>query len=344
MEISNIWWTHVSYNVNFIQECISNLLRQNSLVLSFAKEVPFYYEMSSILEHKITELDADRKIEYMDNPGEEPGKLLLERFCKREKRAQYRKGIGYPRFLGESKDISLNHYYIWVSNLDEKNLKKWIAFVSEYNKYVPKDISPCLFVLECKKNEYSFIQNGFNLKTLEYHYSTYDLYTYCSIIVSQCSMRTWKKHYVCELVVNLCNDNVEKCYQLIRYQENLIKDPYSIISEIDGVNYDKKYVEKKVWESQLKHVFPKIEAYRTSFIQDKYEQLEMLMPFLKSRDKELDNPFDIELGMIYFLIGEKKLSVDTTEYYDIDNFRNARNALAHLKTIDYELLCKIMDR
>ena len=344
MEVSNIWWTHVSYNMNFIQNCINHLMKHNSLVLTFPKEIPFYDEMRSMLESKIKEIDAYRNIEYINSLDKEPGELLLEKFCKREKRAKYRKGIGYPKFLGESRDISLNQYYIWVTGIDGNSCRSWVNFISAYNRYVPKDVDPCLFILEYMGNESVLLQGSNSIKNVTYHYSTYDLYTYCSLLTSQYSMSTWKKHYICELVVNLCERNVELCYSLVSYQEQLMKNTYDVLNEVSKLEIDFKFLEKKIWESQLKQVFPRIESFRTNFIQNKYSELEICVPFLKACGKDVDNPFDIELGGLIFLLGEKKFNVNSIEYYEIENFRKARNALAHLKTIDYELLCKIMDR
>ena len=81
----------------------------------------------------------------------------------------------------------------------------------------------------------------------------------------------------------------------------------------------------RIWMSQLKFLFPRIERFRSHFVQKYARLLDLSLPVQ-----------DLELGMLICIIGQGGLNVTTEEYHQLDLFRHARNELAHMNPITHE--------
>lgn len=77
--------------------------------------------------------------------------------------------------------------------------------------------------------------------------------------------------------------------------------------------------------SQLKFLFPRIERFRSHFVQKYARLLDLSLPVQ-----------DLELGMLICIIGQGGLNVTPEEYNQLDLFRHARNELAHMNPITHE--------
>lgn len=67
-------------------------------------------------------------------PGRGAGGVHSAEYCKRETRAKYRYGVSYAQFLGKCQETVLNDRYVWVSDIPDEKVTKWLDFVSEYQK------------------------------------------------------------------------------------------------------------------------------------------------------------------------------------------------------------------
>ena len=56
-------------------------------------------------------------------------------------------------------------------------------------------------------------------------------------------------------------------------------------------------------------------------------------------------PEEVEIGMLIYLIGNGTIRLDnSSEYQELERFRDARNKLAHLNIIDFETVDVILKR
>ena len=55
--------------------------------------------------------------------------------------------MSYAQFLGKCQETVLNDRYVWVSDIPDEKVTKWLDFVSEYQKNV-QDKTPGIFILE----------------------------------------------------------------------------------------------------------------------------------------------------------------------------------------------------
>lgn len=88
--------------------------------------------------------------------------------------------------------------------------------------------------------------------------------------------------------------------------------------------------------SQLKFLFPRIERFRSHFVQKYARLLDLSLPVQDAFGNRISHVQDLELGMLICIIGQGGLNVTTEEYHQLDLFRHARNELAHMNPITHE--------
>lgn len=99
-----------------------------------------------------------------------------------------------------------------------------------------------------------------------------------------------------------------------------------------------------IWETQLKAVFPVIEQYRSYFIKKYSSYIQKALPLSNPNGQDITSPEDVEIGMLVYLVGNGNITLaDSSEYPELERFRDARNSLAHLNILgseDVEMILK----
>ena len=99
-----------------------------------------------------------------------------------------------------------------------------------------------------------------------------------------------------------------------------------------------------MWEAQLKNVFPVIEKYRSSFITKYRDSIKRELPISSAYGQQVTTPEEVEIGMLIYLVGKGTIRLDSSEYQDLERFRDARNKLAHLSTVDFDTVDTILKK
>lgn len=101
-------------------------------------------------------------------------------------------------------------------------------------------------------------------------------------------------------------------------------------------NKSKEEITVSIWESQLKYIFPLIESYRKYFVKRYIRAIKNILPISNSYGEKVTIPEDVEIGTLFYLVGRGDIVISSTEYNELERYRNARNRLAHMNVLENE--------
>ena len=256
--------------------------------------------------------------------------------------------------MGKCQDIVLNDRYIWVHDIPQDRCEEWLDFVTEYNKNV-KDKTPAIFILEVH-GFYGRSPKGIQKLVFDQAITAYDRFAFCALAASDSNTcREYLRPYLAELVSTVCRDDIELCAACIQKGVRFLKDPKNTLKQIisteyrsDGERYSYLRLDdlrSLIWETQLKAVFPVIEQYRSYFIKKYSSYIQKALPFSNPNGQDISSPEDVEIGMLVYLVGNGNITLaDSSEYPELERFRDARNNLAHLNILEPEGVELILKR
>lgn len=343
-----IWWEQITKAAHFIQTTASTILDHNSVVISLPESTPWKSTLYENIEGILRQGNPEYKLAFHDCPTEEPGEFLLEEYCKRDKRNSYRYGMSYAKFLAESEGIVLNSRYVWIRNVAGEKLKEWQNFISEYNKNLRTNSSSAVFILETQDMTTKTKKvKGIKYLSFDDSIDFYDKYSFCVLASTGIDIRPSIRPYVAEVVSSVCKDDIELCALCMQQWNDFVKEPLKTLIQVtssethsDGspfsADYNTESVEARIWEAQIKLLFPIVERYRTYFVKKYRKHIEKALPLETVYGEIIDDPLDVELGALCRLVKEKIVPLTPKENDQLDSFKVIRNYLAHLRTLDFE--------
>ena len=336
----NTWWSEVSGPSRFIDAVIKTAASQKSSIMVLPKEIPFEEDFYSILESKLRDELAGQDVEVLEGVYGTVSDYFLNLYCKKELRTSFRPKPNYSaaKFLAEAEATTMHGRGFIVRLCEPSELGEWTKFATEYSSSVSKKVTPAVFVLAIQGGEAPKTVKG--IKRIDYKdYSThFDAYAYSVIQAAEINEKSIIKSYLADLAASISDGNVEQAQQAIYIYREFLNDPV-VFAERHLGKTDREGLEKKVWESQLKCIFPLLEKYRSSFVESHKREIEpnlgtLIDPF----GDPYENAEDIELGTLFFMARKGMLQLDSVEYNDLKNRANARNELAHINVLSYEAI------
>lgn len=346
MNTGEIWWSHMTQPRLFLRRVSDALLQKRSVTLLLPDKTPWRESMRELIADELDRGNAVKTVEFIQCPQEEPGPWLLEHYCRSDKRATYRPGIGYAAFLGESEDITLNQRILWLCDVSVSACARWMDFIAEYTAHAAKGRELAQFILEADDASAALpTRRGSDCFVADTMFHESDRYVFCMLLADH--IREDIKPYLCDLIASLCADDIELCAACMRHGDMFLRDPFACIRQIiaqesrsDGrpfaFVFDDSVQRNAVWMSQLKFLFPRIERFRSHFVQKYARPLALSLPVQDAFGNIISHVQDLELGMLICIIGQGGLNVTTEEYHQLDLFRHARNELAHMNPITQE--------
>lgn len=345
--MEQIWWNHIIKAHSFLESIVTETIGGSSILLSLPNSIPWRNTLIDIVSDRLRIENSKNKFEEIECPKEDPGAYLLERFCKKEIRTTYRYGMSYAQFLGKCQETVLNDRYIWVSNIPINKISKWLDFVAEYTVNV-EDKTPGIFILEIHE-DYIARKSKKGIKTLIFNQKigNYDKYAFCALASSETRCKEYLRPYLAEVVSSISGDDVELCAECVSKGIEFLHSPVETINDIiescyrsDGERYifnkGKDEITVSIWESQLKYIFPLIESYRKYFIKRYFNEIKNVLPISNGYGENVTTPEEVEIGTIYYLVGQGDISISSAEYNELKRYRNARNRLAHMNILENE--------
>lgn len=357
VDMDKVWWNHITKAHKFMEDIVKTAVEGKCVILSLPETVPWKNTLRDFVEDQLKLENSKNAMDYIPCPEEEPGLFLLNRYCKKEKRASYRYGLTYAEFLGQCEDIVLNDRYIWVYDIPKEKCDEWMDFIVEYNKNVRKK-TPAIFILEIQDgSSANKARKGIQRLAFDQSISAYDRFAFCALAASNNSTcKDYLYPYLAELAASICKNDIELCAECVHAGNSFLNDPEETLNRIvsesyrsDGekFSYSKTPEELKtlIWEAQLKNVFPAIEKTRSYFIKRYAEGIKTALPFSNSYGQQVTTPEEVEIGMLIYLIGNGNIHLTSSnEYQEMERLRDARNKLAHLNIIDFETVDLILKR
>ena len=86
----------------------------------------------------------------------------------------------------------------------------------------------------------------------------------------------------------------------------------------------------------MKYIFPLIESYRKYFVKRYFRAIKNILPISNSYGEKVTIPEDVEIGTLFYLVGRGDIVISSTEYNELERYRNARNRLAHMNVLENE--------
>lgn len=353
--MKQIWWNQMVSTRNMLEEIISDAQAGKSVILSLPAQTPWYKELVEQVRSGLCCCDGRRSFQQMTCPQGDPGQYLLENYCKKETRMDYRPGRSVAAFLAEIEGGILSNRYIWIEQVSPAQLGEWNTFIAEYRKAVPAKKDPGVFILVVNEPvDLRKIKRGLSKIDYTERISAYDRYTFCAVCAQSVKCEDGMRQYLAQLAFAVCGDDMELCAACIRNGIAFLKDPVGVLRQIaqeethsDGSVYvlplDDEAILHKVWEAQIKSVFPAIENFRSEFVGKYTDAIAHNLPLQNSAHETVTDPKDVEVGTLYYLANAGRL-VDERgnsiiEPHDQDTLydaREARNHLAHLCALGYD--------
>ena len=354
--MEQVWWEQISKARSFIDSIISTLSEGKSIILRMPRAVPWRNHMEDLIFRILTKNAPEKTLVFSECPDDKAGNWLFENYCMKSLRQAYRVGITQAAFLAREGDAAIHSYYLWIRNIPTAKIKEWTAFVSDYNINRPSGTPKAGFILEINDPGMGRL-SGKGIVELNYDSSidAYDRYAFCTLASSGVSSTRQKyKPYLADIVAAICSEDIELCEHCIKEGERFLNNPISVLKDISDseirsnsekfeCGLSEKELQKRIWNVQLKQVFPVIEMYRAEFIKKHFNEIKKQLPFITKSGKIIQIPEEAEIGVLYHFMNKKMVVVSSDEEKAIDLLWGARNDLAHIKPIEFGMVKKILD-
>lgn len=340
-----IWWQKIPNSALFIQRILDEVINDKSVILQLPETIPWYCYMKSIIEENLTKENSVGVFKSVDcDEFYEPGKYLFENYCKPEIRVTYRPSKGYAKFLAEHEEIDLHDNILWVNTTSEKQYASWVSFVESYYDSIPKNKPRCKFIVETRNQ--NIIADRKKIKVVSYNQSIehYDNVLFNMLTASSLVGSEIYKRYLAEVVSLLFPNDVELSSKCISKGKSFLIDMRPAINDIIendlrsnglpfGFNLTDEMLSERLWEAQIKVLFPIIERYRNYIVQKYKAEIEEALPITTNYGDIITSAADVELGPITSLVAGGKVDMSPDDYQKVTRFKNARNSLAHFTTL-----------
>lgn len=343
--MDNLWWLKVPNAISLIN-CISDaLLEENNILLYHEHPIPWRYTFVRLVKEYVRENNSSKVFEMIKSVSN-PGKYLLDEYCKAEKRATYRPSKGYAAFFAESDDIVIHNKFFWVLMDNSEEINAWISFVSDYYKHRPDGKETATFILECSGDVVPNKRKGINIVNIDDYINEYDKTVFATLLAAELDEPVIVKNYLTELMTCFAGSDIELMAEIINCYSELIERPYETLRDLafsfvhtDGsqqkLMFGEAEIEHFVWKSQIKILYPLIEEYRKGFVERHSSDIKTGLPIESADGEQIFEPEEVELGGLVYLTGIKTLLLSEREYDRLVMFRDARNKLSHLGTLSW---------
>lgn len=345
--MKKIWWEQVSGARSFFDIVFGATTRDESIVLISEGGMPWRDFFFDKLTEDFQQISAFKSVEELSDISN-PGEFLLKEYCKPEKQATYRPGKGYANFLADSDDIVLHDKLFQVTLSDDSLLQDWITFVSEYVQRRETGKAKATFLIECITNKSVKGKKGVTVISYDDKIGNYDRFICCMLAASLISETDRMKKYLSELISNVIGNNIEMCERIIKDYKEFLDDPYAFVITVQEkepslvFSKTREEVEDDIKVSQIRVVYPALEEYRKRFVSKHRSDIRKNLPMRSKDGQTYSVPEDVELGALVYLVGCEKLFLPTHEYDELVLYKAARNDLSHLKSLDIDVVRKIL--
>lgn len=335
-----IWWEDLNGPRRFLLETAEFLSGGKSVVLCLPKSVPWLNIMRDVLEKLLCKGTQTINVVDAENISAEPQEYVLKNFCANKDGFRPYNKKAYAKFLAESTGITLNDSCIWIRNAAPAQIDSWFAFIADYQSFLNGKRGG-VFLLEA--NDHWNVKSDVEILSYSKKISQYDSFAFNIFAAADFGNENHlMKQYLAELVSALTEGDVEFGAECIKRSNDLLKNPDEVFEDIlwegkftSGKSTDD--IERAIWMTQLKLIFPLVETFRRNFIRQYEDQIKNTPPYISA-------PEEVEIGQLYGLFNQRRWLINENDADDLEFYREVRNKLAHLRTLPFDELQKIFEK
>ncbi len=345
MPDKNPWWDYIPNAARFISD-LTDIVKQKSGLLSIPENIPWFGGLLERISERLS--SPDRCVKRLSADNRDPGKFVMESFCKPELRNAYRSAIGYPKFLAQhDSESEMCGCYAMISNISENNVSDWAKLISEYERLHKKGSPRCIFLLIYKSDK-PLITNV-PVPTVKWsdYIQHYDCYMYALLQVSCLNQSKEIKEYLAEIISSVSKNDAELASELVKYGTRCALDLQTVLKDISqksfrstGEKFEVSLTDEQlksiVWTAQIKIVFPIIERYRNSLIDSLSSSFNKEFSFTTVYGCEKTDYRELELGELIFLNSQQMISLTPPQLDTASFYHKCRNTIAHFDIISFD--------
>lgn len=342
MNAGMIWWGQIGNSLHLISEVAEHLQECRSAVLRLPERLPWraaFYEEVDIRRSAF----GGRSLKRLSwSAGGDPGEFILAKLCSASVRADYWPGQSVADYLGSRQSLPLNDYYVWITGVRAKaDLAKWAEFIARYDRASARSDGRAVFLVEYAGPALETGPVEQIVCTLE----DYDCRVFC-LEASAALRNAPLRDYQAELALRVGGTDPEFSWALLRTGEALLRDPVATAREVMDRSREsggrpfgpmtEQQIVSAAWRAALVLFFPVLEQWRMDFVARYEQELHRHLPISNSNGEQVTDPFDLEIGALYYIVGLPGNPFTAGEVETIRLCRRTRNLLAHNKMISLE--------
>ena len=355
--MEEIWWKRIPNAERLVQDVVCSLGKGQHVLLQYQRHLPWPSTFQQVLETAIQHHDGERRLrvvkaEEIGTGTDSLGIYLLAHFCKPELRAEFRPGVGYAKFLAQRCETStLKDCYLIIEGGTAEQVNQWLSFLSEYSRQLGRERGILCLMISPVMGTDSW--HGVTTLCYEKYLTEYDSYIFFMLVADAQTIPQKLKPYLGEFVIALAGTDIEFGLACLTYGCDFLADTWRILESVremgsysDGRRMndipEEKDVQSAWWMTQVKLLFPKIEAFRQSFLERHRKEIEAFLPYPNSEGEIIEDYHEVELGLLWHMrnSGSLQLVVHSEEDEDLQRYRMLRNRLAHVKPLSLQEINK----
>ena len=340
---SGVWWNQIAGPASVVNEVVDSLSAHQCVLLALPDHMPWPDPMRYAIMEKLQGWGLLIE-DLTDEPGQ-PYEILLRRFAQGTVQTGYRPSSGRPQDY-IAKHAVLNGKLLWLRQLHEERMNAWLDFIRSYRKC---GVESGLILMEIGESKLPQ-QVPSHIKVVRYSMcvNDFDLLLFCSHIASEMDLSAGWKNYLAMLAAHLCapDANLAEAYLKTNPRDHKQESPEEAFLELHKTQYGDSIprpqvsaLTGKVWQAQIKALFPLIEDERQHFIRRYFSRIKMALEAVDAigpSGELIRDPLDAEWGLLFHLshtrndTGYYYLYIpDESEYNWVGFMRECRNKLAH---------------
>ena len=350
---ASIWWDRIGRSLRYVAAVSMRFQEEKSFILDTSVGIPWETTFHARVQQHVLRLYSERMLR-VHQPGEEiPGRYCLTKCCPRAFQNGYWPNRSYAEYLCADPTLTFHKCFFWIQcPPKERYLDLWEDFILDYEKEAGKAMLPmkAVFLLETSL----YPEEAFcDLPILRYGISTGDCRVFCMDLIEEISQEdeTLSEYsdYLAELSVQVGRNDPEICSALLTDPMAFLRNPLRVGEE--AWSLDRHTIKRTtdsdifrlVWKAQLVWLFPLLEQERLEFVKTHARVLKNYLPLTGAGETRIDDPEDLEFGMLYYIKNKNNLIFSEREQRLLNLGRNARNLLAHNTPLSFEAVGELAE-
>lgn len=371
------WWENITGPNSLVKEIASVIINNKSVVFDASSLIPWENDLHIAIESEVIALIAEATFDELDS--DEFGDLsltdydiannLMKKYGKTDVLQNYRRASKVKIQTYMIKNQVLKNHVIWVKCNKDATVSSWLNFIENYKS---NGISDGLFILELKcKYNFATLMNSVIIE-YEKYVTYYDQLLYNNILIANFNLHPIKKQYIALLTTLLCSNDIELSEALIERSCKSKKNTVNCLEELFEELYEnskyngflidnhpfvvlknkkREMLFNKVWEAQLKIIFPLLEEERIKFIEKHIQEIDNILKnnnILNAHGERIFEPFEAELGSLHYIFktltsekGRYVISKADSDYLNL--LYTFRNSIAHHKPVEMEAVNQFIE-